>query len=133
MAISWIFYTNLQNKTQCVGFFTRTYKTRLYRWVISFVRSQSILQVSIVYCSESLSETTCQKRQHKGKMDLFCQVMWKNTYVWSKNSYGYFKYQRCYQIQPVTAYLSGYTGQICLRLSLYFQHINKLLQSKKVT
>ena len=33
----------------------------------------------------------------------------------------------------VTAYLSGYTGQICLRLNLYFQHIKKLLQSKKVT
>ena len=31
----------------------------------------------------------------------------------------------------VTAYLSGYTGQICLRLNLYFQHIKKLLQSKK--
>ena len=33
----------------------------------------------------------------------------------------------------VTAYLTGYTGQICLRLNLYFQHIKKLLQSKKVT
>ena len=31
----------------------------------------------------------------------------------------------------VTAYLSGYTGRICLRLNLYFQHIKKLLQSKK--
>ena len=31
----------------------------------------------------------------------------------------------------VTAYLSGYTGLICLRLSLYFQHIKKLLQNKK--
>ena len=28
MAISWLFYTNLQNKTHCVGFFTRTYKTK---------------------------------------------------------------------------------------------------------
>ena len=27
----------------------------------------------------------------------------------------------------VTAYLSGYTGRICLRLSLYFKHIKKLL------
>ena len=33
----------------------------------------------------------------------------------------------------VTAYLSGYTKQICLKLNLYFQHIKKLLQSKKVT
>ena len=33
----------------------------------------------------------------------------------------------------VTAYLSGYTGRICLRLNLYFQHIKKLLKVKKVT
>ena len=33
----------------------------------------------------------------------------------------------------VTAYLSGYTERIWLRLNLYFQHIKKLLQSKKVT
>ena len=32
-------------------------------------------------------------------MDLFCQIMWKNTYVSSKNLHGYFQYQRCYQIQ----------------------------------
>ena len=31
----------------------------------------------------------------------------------------------------VTAYLNGYTGRICLRLNLYFQHIKKLLQNKK--
>ena len=35
------------------------------------------------------------------------------------------------QYMLVTAYLSGYTGRICLRLNLYFQHIKKLLQSKK--
>ena len=28
MAISWLLYTNLQSKTQCVAFFTRTYKTK---------------------------------------------------------------------------------------------------------
>ena len=33
----------------------------------------------------------------------------------------------------VTAYLSGYAERICLRSNLYFQHIKKLLQSKKVT
>ena len=33
----------------------------------------------------------------------------------------------------LTAYLSGYTGLISFRLNLYFQHIKKLLQSKKVT
>ena len=33
----------------------------------------------------------------------------------------------------VTAYLSGYTGRICLRSNVYFQHIKKLLQIKKVT
>ena len=27
LAISWLLYTNLQNKTHCVGFFARTYKT----------------------------------------------------------------------------------------------------------
>ena len=36
-----------------------------------------------------------------------------------------------YEKHNVTAYLSGYTGRICLRLNLYFQHIKKLLQSKK--
>ena len=28
MAVSWLLYTNLQNKTQCVGFFAQTYKTK---------------------------------------------------------------------------------------------------------
>ena len=28
MAISWLLYTNLQNETQCIGFFTPTYKTK---------------------------------------------------------------------------------------------------------
>ena len=28
MAISLLLYTNLQSKTQCTGFFTRTYKTK---------------------------------------------------------------------------------------------------------
>ena len=37
------------------------------------------------------------------------------------------------KIWSVTAYFNGYTGQICLRLSLYFRYIKKLLQSKKVT
>ena len=31
----------------------------------------------------------------------------------------------------VTAYLSGYTGRICLRSNVYFQDIKKLLQIKK--
>ena len=26
--ISWLLFTNLQNETQCVGFFTRTYKIK---------------------------------------------------------------------------------------------------------
>ena len=34
--------------------------------------------------------------------------------------------------KAVPAYLSGYTGRICLRLNVYFQHIKKLLQIKKV-
>ena len=38
---------------------------------------------------------------------------------------------RRFKLVSVTAYLSGYTGRICLRLNLYFQHIKKLLQSKK--
>ena len=29
------------------------------------------------------------------------------------------------QKEDVTAYLSEYTGRICLRLNLYFQHIKK--------
>ena len=33
----------------------------------------------------------------------------------------------------LTAYISGYTGRICLRFNLYSQHIKKLLQSKRAT
>ena len=33
----------------------------------------------------------------------------------------------------LTAYLGGYTGRICLRSNVYFQHIKNLLQIKKVT
>ena len=33
----------------------------------------------------------------------------------------------------VTVYLSGYTGRICLKSNVYFQHIKKLLQIQKVT
>ena len=38
-----------------------------------------------------------------------------------------------YIVIGVTAYLSGYTGRICLRSNVYFQDIKKLLQIKKVT
>ena len=35
------------------------------------------------------------------------------------------------EMNAVTAHLSGYTERICLSLNLYFQHIKKLLQSRK--
>ena len=40
---------------------------------------------------------------------LLCQSMWKNTYVWSKNPYGYFKYWRYYPVQPYSLVSSSPT------------------------
>ena len=46
MAVSWLFY-NLQKKTQCVGFFTKTFKTKHNTdEAISFARSQKKLAIN---------------------------------------------------------------------------------------
>ena len=47
MAISWLFYNNLQKKTQCVGFLTKTFKTKHNTdEAISFARSQKKLAIN---------------------------------------------------------------------------------------
>ena len=57
-SVSWFLYTNLQNKTQCVGFFTQTYKTKHNAdEAIPFARSPKSQHEHIVSKSFSGLET----------------------------------------------------------------------------
>ena len=49
MAISWLLYTNLPNKTRCIDFFTQTYKTKHKKdGGVPFLRLQKSQQKYIV-------------------------------------------------------------------------------------
>ena len=48
-SISWFLYTNLQKKLQCIGFFTRTYKTKHNTDGPFFLRDRKKVSISILF------------------------------------------------------------------------------------
>ena len=54
MAISWLLYTNLRNKTKCVGLFAQTYKTK-NTTDRSFLRDRKDVSISILFQKVCLS------------------------------------------------------------------------------
>ena len=63
MAISWLRYTNLRNKTQCVGFFTRTYKTKHNTDYLLFLQDRKKVSVGILF------QRVCESSEHKSSLN----------------------------------------------------------------
>ena len=49
MDISWLSYTDLQNKTLCIGFFTRTYKTKHNTEGPLFLGDREKVSISVLF------------------------------------------------------------------------------------
>ena len=97
--------------------------------LILIIQYSQYVVLSIEKCSNNQNHSS--DSHHPIKMAAIAVAMNVFSASYQKEFVLYFFFLRSVY-RNVTAYLGGYTGQICLRLNLYFQHIKKLLQSKKI-